>query len=479
MVLVTFAAAAIILDCINGTNNGCETFLDDKKISCNSADIGNLTIKSDLVNNTDITELSVFSSKSLILHYDVFHKMVNLNYLTLCDNKIKYLDSRLFSYLHKLIRLNLEYNNIETLESNIFSNLTNLTHLYMAHNHLKSLTDVKLFQSQTRLIILTLNDNNMRTISAGVLSPLISLKKFKLADNPFSCTCQVQEIILWPESKCINTRATCEEPRKFENEHFPFNETKIIKLNLNNNSIQSLKSNAFDKLPEITILQLSLNKLITLKQKLFYGLKDLIRISLDSNLLESLDDRLFRYQAKLITLHLHDNKLLTITEKLLDPLIILQDLTLKDNPLNCDCKLQSALNLVSKNKILSDAVCETPEKYAGKSWELMEKELECGSTITTQTVIIVSSGITLFCYSSVVVCYVCIRCRKTCRKRTNRHTNENVQYDDVETMANTSPKTASFSNTENLYDYPIFRNSYLSIIDSNVKSEPVIYDDVV
>ncbi|KAJ9586409.1 hypothetical protein L9F63_019944 [Diploptera punctata] len=457
--------------------------------------------------------------------------MVNLINLSIHGNKLQHLDSRLFSYLHKLSLLDFEYNNIETLHNNIFSNLTNLRYLYMAHNHLKSLTDIRLFRSQTGLIDLTLDDNKIRTISAFVLSPLISLKKFKLANNPFECSCELQETIMWAESKCINTRATCDEPSKFksqfwsvlrnetcpnpwakikecssyvctyvndtqemdcadlnlgkfETEHLPFNETKIVQLNLNNNGIQSLESNAFNQWPRITILQLSINELSTLKHRLFYTLKELTYLSLDNNLLESLDDRLFHFQEKLITLYIYNNKLLTITEKLMEPLITLHTLSLKGNRLTCDCKLQSTFTLLMKRGVWSDAMCETPEKYAGKSWKLMEKELECGITvqyltISTQTVIIVSSGMILFCCSSVVVCYVCIGWRKTCRKRTNRHTNENVQYDDVETMANTSPKTARFSNTENLYDYPILRNSYLSIIDPNVKSEPVIYDDVV
>ncbi|XP_061081712.1 insulin-like growth factor-binding protein complex acid labile subunit [Conger conger] len=183
-----------------------------------------------LLNDNNISDVAggVFSPLESLQRLDLSRNRVSslregfslglgsLKELLLGENQLTCLDG--FLHLDSLQRLNLSGNAISSIRPRAFGHMTSLRQLYLQDNRLGSLTNGD-FSMLRYLEVLHLQGNRINSTEAGVFAPLTSLAlldlarnrlsavRFKtflsihsysthvlLADNPWSCDCDLQRV---------------------------------------------------------------------------------------------------------------------------------------------------------------------------------------------------------------------------------------------------------------------------------------------
>lgn len=173
----------------------------------------------------------------------LFTNLTNLTILDISFNFIKKLPDDIYEHLpHNLTILIINHNSLTDFKWNklihlpqiqtvdlSFNALTNitginvaqtLTFLDLSHNLIFHLDDGFLMGAQ-RLQVLRLNANKLTTINESTFqpSPGSQFQTLYLERNPFQCTCDLLDFILWIETSHIKipklaTDVTCEAPAK-------------------------------------------------------------------------------------------------------------------------------------------------------------------------------------------------------------------------------------------------------------------------
>ena len=190
------------------------------------------------------------------------------------------LDSNVFSSLRKLIKLDLSHNLIREIRPPVLEQLASVRELNLTDNQLEKLSPFQ-FANLTSLQVLDLSNNRLSKLNDRMLGGLAGLKELRLREN------QLVELL------------SSSMPRPLEN---------LTVLDVSGNRLDELDADFFSKLPKLERLDLSRNHIESLNESHFKMLANLKHVKLNSNGLSVLGDYVFR-SMDLIYLDLSNNVL--------------------------------------------------------------------------------------------------------------------------------------------------------------------------
>lgn len=207
--------------------------------------------------------------RKLLLSYNLletvnemaFHNSTQLQVLDLSHNKLERLGERTFEGLMRLQILNLENNGLTELPDNIFEThrLKMLETIDLSHNKFEA-APLRALEHQSNIVsTLDLGHNQIRELDNG--SPvLINTKTIDLSFNPLS-TKAIKGIFAEPKTvRSLNLAGVYLT-------ELPILETPYLTtLNLSNNLIQMIRKETFGRTTLLEDLDLSNNRLDSLKQ---------------------------------------------------------------------------------------------------------------------------------------------------------------------------------------------------------------------
>ncbi|GAB1605448.1 leucine-rich repeat neuronal protein 2-like [Argonauta hians] len=275
------------------------------------------------------------------LNNRTFYGLNNLISLDISENHLTVLSDNTFQYFPKLLELNLTENYIHRISDTAFIGLHALDSLHMMHNRLTTVPTEALqyiehlrflnlhsnniqhildysFYNNSKLASINIANNNLKTIDAKSFNGLEnSLKILDLQQNYLDL---------------IPTEAMAEL-------------TQVNYLQLSSNNFKAIHTNTFYNLSNLEVLYLNnLNNLETIG-KLAFNLKNLRELHLAFNpLLKHIHARAFVNVPQLKTLYLNNNGLHTFLESLL-PWNNLETLDLSGNFIDCNCNAEWLLDV--------------------------------------------------------------------------------------------------------------------------------------
>lgn len=247
-----------------------------------------------------------------------------LEAVSLARNLIRTLKHDDFVHLSNLQVLHLSFNRIETIDSLVFSNVTCLREVHLDHNGVRFM-DQAAFDTNVALTDLYLQFNEISSVQ-GMFRKNVHLQKLNLSHN------LLEEVSLGA---------------------FPLG---LIELDLSANFLKviSQPKSPFPLHLKMDFLDLSNNQLSYISKDLFPI--SLTRLLLNDNRIANISDCTFCATGTLSHLSLHDNRLTTARWEWLYANLNTRSnstsVTLRGNPLVCDCLLQKFLGMVRHHGFL-------------------------------------------------------------------------------------------------------------------------------
>lgn len=148
-------------------------------------------------------------------------------------------------------------------------------------------------------------------------------------------------------------------------QNFPF----LITLSLRHNQIDVLQDHAFAGLSSLQMLDLSYNGIIAVSEASLQHLSRLTVLNLTHNFLRALTSDLISPLPALRDLQLDGNDISMVEKNALNTAELLHSLSLRDNPLACDCSMKPFAEWILNSKFptqnLVGAICATPPHLEG------------------------------------------------------------------------------------------------------------------
>ncbi|KAK1167820.1 toll-like receptor 8 [Acipenser oxyrinchus oxyrinchus] len=129
---------------------------------------------------SNLTELYLSGNGLQLFDWEKLAYFNQLEVLALGDNSLTYVTEKLSIYTNTLRILDLSHNKITQLSDGFLQQARSLQYLYLSHNYLKLI--------------------NQSTFPSG---PNNYLKTLHLEGNPFQCTCDILDFILWIKSNDV------------------------------------------------------------------------------------------------------------------------------------------------------------------------------------------------------------------------------------------------------------------------------------
>ena len=233
----------------------------------------------------DLDELNLSANRLTSIEEHAFGGLNKLRTLVLSRNHLTKIKPEWLANLSQLQSLSLDHNQLNGIEGGSFLGMTHLTKLSLSHNNISALS-ADSFMSLSELNQLDLSHNQLTKVSRDALSVFKRLKLLTMDDNPI--------VILLPGS---------------------FQALTIGELSLCNMSqLSSLDRHSIVNMPQLHTLRIHGNP------RLVY---------IDPETLEDV--------PLLDNIMLHDNHLSSLSYNVITSLPSLRQVTLYNNPLQCDC----------------------------------------------------------------------------------------------------------------------------------------------
>ena len=180
----------------------CLTFPNSRSVIISSAHISNFSFSLSLNECTVLKELDLSGSIEDIDSLDLKHASISiptLEDLALARNKLKSITQILFIKAANLTSLNISDNQIKTIDSTIANAFKHLVHLSIDGNALISLSGL---EDLTNLKHLSAARNQITQVPLWLTSKpkKIILITLDLRENPFHCSCKIEQFRIWIES---------------------------------------------------------------------------------------------------------------------------------------------------------------------------------------------------------------------------------------------------------------------------------------
>ncbi|XP_006820699.2 uncharacterized protein LOC102804019 [Saccoglossus kowalevskii] len=152
----------------------------------------------------DCTHLDLSHNNISQIVSNAFFGMNALQYLDLSYNALnvgglfEYNSTVFLPIRNSLSNLVLSGNNLDSIHPGTFQVLYNLKNLDLADNNIEVLGQ-GLFKDLSNLEVLELQYNLIRTVNKTTFAGLHSLQELNMAENQFSCTCELEWFLYWLE----------------------------------------------------------------------------------------------------------------------------------------------------------------------------------------------------------------------------------------------------------------------------------------
>ncbi|XP_038154387.1 leucine-rich repeat neuronal protein 1 [Cyprinodon tularosa] len=361
-----------------------------RTVDCNELHLDRVPAKI----STD-TQVLLLQSNNISSISTELQNMGNLTELDLSQNHFSQVSSMGLSSLVHLVTLYVEENHIQELEDFGLKNLTSLEELYINHNHISSIGP-KAFDGLTNLLRLHLNSNRLVAIDSRWFESLPSLEILMIGENPilgleeknFLPLSRLHSLVLARMGLVSVPSAAFVGLDYLESLSFFDNKLRSVPrdalselpnlkfLDLNRNPISRIQRGDFENLQHLEELSLNnMEDLVMVERAAFQNLPQMTKLELCNNpRLSYIDPQAFRDLPSLRTLLLLNNQLSLLSGDVLSALPSLEELSLRSNPLRCDCLSSWGPHLGNQShlKLLepSMTVCSSPQHLIGR--ELQE-----------------------------------------------------------------------------------------------------------
>lgn len=304
--------------------------------------------------------------------------------VNLDKNSIKFLSERAFGTLPSLKFLSLNHNNISFITPGAFKGLTGLIELKMAHNKYIRYLHTRTFISLKRLIRLDLADCNLFNIPDRIFVELPALQELFCFQNnlrriPGAIRGMENLTHVYLEKNRIEAVAynSLLGLTQLENLNLQDNRINVIHyrafqdcqkmayLYLNDNFICNFPDNVFDGLRHLKILNLGGNFLRNVSNTWFRDQFELEVLYLDRNQLAYIERGAFENLTSLMSLHLNSNNLTTLPFSVFQPVYLIGRLYLFQNPWECDCRIKWLKEWMENYRLVRDIPCDSPSSVTG------------------------------------------------------------------------------------------------------------------
>nr|XP_044992042.1 leucine-rich repeats and immunoglobulin-like domains protein 1 isoform X5 [Jaculus jaculus] len=220
---------------------------------------------------------------------------------------------------------NLSYNKLSEIDPADCEDLPNLQEVFLNNNELTAIPS--LGAASTRVISLFLQHNKIRSVEGSQLKPYVALEVLDLSSNNITeirSACFPHGLLIRELNLASNRISTLESGA------FDGLSRSLQTLRLSKNRIVQLPVKAF-RLPKLTQLDLSRNRIRLIEGLAFQGLPGLEVLKLQRNSISKLADGAFWGLPKTHVLHLEYNSLAEVNSGSLYGLTALQQLHLSNN----------------------------------------------------------------------------------------------------------------------------------------------------
>ena len=202
--------------------NTVDGFVNSREIKCSYVGLSDIPA---MLNSFTVHTLDLSNNEISILKNASFSSYSRLSTLILSYGEVEEIEINAFAGLHMMRDIDLSYNKLRSFNPTIFSSNPVLGKVNLKGNRLVnlpsdspilistsissldlsscSLTTIHsvTFSSLPSLYDLDLSSNNLQTISLRVLEEVPELRILELNNNPWSCNCDIAEVIQWAESR--------------------------------------------------------------------------------------------------------------------------------------------------------------------------------------------------------------------------------------------------------------------------------------
>lgn len=372
---------------------------------------------------TELIDLDLSNNSIKTLHPSTFDSLRSLRNLNLMGNRLESVKGLFRNHRFTIEMLLLQRNNIENIDNLTDVPLYSLHTLYLTENPLRVITedsfgmkfpqlrflylsetqlsrlDSSAFQYMTNLQRVMLNGNQLSVLDPNVFANIQSLHTVSLAENRISGVKN-----LFARTPGLTTLFLSHNRIDDVRECFRSN-SRLTSLFLDHNRLPRIYGRTFENNNQLVSLSLDYNQIEYVETDSFYGLTSLTKLYFSRNKIDGLNDSL-RLLPRLRELYLNDNRLVglgagpfrqnpylnivdlsynrlisvekafaplqnlqilkinhnfinTLTEESFSPRAPLRNLQLRNNPWQCDCRIEW---LVLRNYVkLDTAVCWEPQ----------------------------------------------------------------------------------------------------------------------
>ncbi|XP_053403012.1 uncharacterized protein LOC123554932 [Mercenaria mercenaria] len=394
-------------------------------------------------------------------------------YFTLDDNRIEDLNN--FSFHGLMHKISLKRNGLKTLGSKTFRNVTGLQNLDLSENDLRLLPE-GVFSGLVSLKFLDISSNHLQNLTTGLFHDLFSLKILSLANNSISSlptglftNLHKLEVLRLDHNDLVdvNQNAFPLESINLKKLYFHFNPLRTLpefpfwirSLNLADFHATDITFHNFTMfLEEIDALKVYHSVVNSASSS---DIKDLLE---RAEVLKKIDVS----NSNISSLQLEET-LPKELEKLLLVLLLHFEFDLRNNPIHCDCNINSLSKFIDTNVLngtipedeyfFRDWVCHAPTELAGRKMLKVEhKDTYC-------TVNVSSCPLECACYERATVNRIIV----DCRNKTLFHIHTELPEGVLELWyrENNITEIKSVTNPERIYMLDVSFNNIIHI-DANV-----------
>lgn len=393
------------------------------------------TIDSSLIFYAGLEFLDLSSNHLLTIPANTFHNQDKLQELHLNRNKIGTFTNQTFSGLTTLTSLNLRENLFTTLSAYTFSTLIKLEELNLGKNQIASI-DANAFNGLKNLRVLYLDDNTLTMVPSQPFAEVPALAELHLGLNSFAAIEadafeQLRGLSLLDLNGAGVVNVSVDAFRGLEN--------SLRKLDLSDNRLKQIPTEALSILARLEKLSLGQNEFETISEGALAGLANLRSLDVTgSHALHLIEANAFSTNTNLETLtfvsnielkeieigafsglpHLkhcdfHENGLSTLPENLFK-WKALETVDFTGNPLICDCRILWLRSLIlntrnSSKRIQENVLCASPDAFKNKPLaSISPNAIGCSITDARQQTII---GIMLVGLAAIITALILFMCR--------------------------------------------------------------------
>jgi len=289
--------------------------------------------------------ISLRSNDIKVIEDYIFENVPLLEEVDLSDNMLLSINDEIFEDIEELTTLNLKNNLIENIDE---LDLPGLKELDVSYNNIRLLKKTT-FEGISDLSSLNISYNKITWISEETFKDLIELKHLDLSHNALMGPLPK---FIFEENEFLETLSLGGNREMHILEGFSSELPKLYKLDISDCGLSAITNSSFDGMPNIAILNMSMNVLTVLNHSIMSKLHRLNVLDLSHNEITKVGTHTFMSNSHLKILNLSNNKIHHLSADIFDPTPNLSHLDVSNNELSHIWHLNDS-TLLKEPKMLS------------------------------------------------------------------------------------------------------------------------------